>query len=155
MKDSIFQALFCVLLFKLNIVSWKSLHIETQRSSLFFFTAAQCSIVWMYHSFPMYGTLDCFHDFAITINASVSNFMYIIFILLEVYLQGRLLEIELLDLKMGIYVRSFHIFLQKDCTNFVFPPVKQESACFPRASLTECVVTFKIFCQSNCEKWLS
>ena len=45
--------------------------------------------------------------------------------------------------------------LQNDCTNFLFPSVMCESACFATISLTECFETLAFFCQPDVRNGIS
>lgn len=92
----------------------------------------------------MYGHLGCLQYFAIRNNAVVNNLACMCFLLLEVYFQGRFLEVGLLDKGYG-YEYFSHILFSSPPERlywFAFSPIIYE--CLFSPSSQQSVPYFKI-----------
>lgn len=111
----------------------------------------------MYHHFfnwsCMYGHLGCLQYFAIRNNAVVNNLACMYFLLLEVYFQGRFLEVGLLDKGYGHEYFS-HILFSSPSERlywFAFSPIIYE--CLFSPSSQQSVPYFKIKKKIKSYRW--
>ena len=121
-KGNIPSILFALHCFKAKSIFCKSLHIISERASLFFFIAVQYSTEWM-----------C---------CSLINYLFLsirLFIMVEVQFQGKVIKV---GQKINIHVVQLDT-ARFPCINvyhFAFPLVIHKSDYFPNVSPAECLV---------------